>query len=292
LLLSMTGFGAARFDDTNLHVSAEIRALNNRYLKVTTKAVEPYNLFEPEVERLIRHRVNRGTVQVMLRVYREPAPEDFKLNRTAIESYVNQLRPMAKAIDSAALLGHILSLPGVVVDASLQQTDTMDLWPRVAPVVEQALERFQQMRAEEGRAMRAELLATCESIRKNLELIAARAPLAVEEYRNRLHDRVKKLLSDLEAKLEPADLIREVSIFAERSDIAEEIVRLRSHLDQFATVIDETESSGRKLEFLSQEMFREANTIGSKASDVAISRHTVEIKGAIERIRELVQNVE
>jgi uncharacterized protein (TIGR00255 family) len=288
----MTGFGSARFDDGHLHVSAEIRALNNRYLKISTKCVEPYNVFEPEVERLVRSKIHRGTVQVMLRVYRDPTPEDFKLNEMAVRSYIEQLRPVVPTLDAGSVLGQILALPGVVVDSSLQGSDPMELWPRVGPVVEQAVAQLQKMRVEEGRAMRQELLENCESVRKNLDRIAELAPRVVEAFRDRLHTRVQALLVELDVKIDKTDLIREVSIFAERGDIAEEIVRLRSHLDQFAQVIDEAESSGRKLEFLSQEMFREANTIGSKASDVDISRYSVEIKGVIEKIREMIQNVE
>jgi uncharacterized protein (TIGR00255 family) len=288
----MTGFGAARFDDGHLHASAEIRALNNRYLKVSTKCPEPYNLFEPEVERLVRSKIHRGTVQVMLRVYREPHPEDFRLNQTAVRSYLDQLRPMLQSSGDAALLGHILALPGVVVDATLQGSDPMELWPQVSRVVEQALESLQTMRMQEGVAMRAELVENCAAIRRNLEKIAELAPRVVQSYRDRLHERVRSLLQELNVEVNHTDLIREVSIFAERSDIAEEIVRLRSHLDQFGEAIDGSEPSGRKLDFLTQEMFREANTIGSKASDVEISRYTVEVKGAIEKIREMTQNVE
>jgi uncharacterized protein (TIGR00255 family) len=288
----MTGFGAARFDDGHLHVSAEVRALNNRYLKVTTKCPESYNIFEPEVERLVRSRIHRGTVQVLLRVYREPIPEDFRLSQTAVRSYLEQLRPLLAASGDSALLGHILSLPGVVVDASLQGSDPMELWPQVSRVVEEALDALQRMRVQEGEAMRAELLENCGSIRANLEKVAELAPRVVQSYRDRLHERVRALLEELDVHVDHADLIREVSIFAERSNVAEEIVRLRSHLDQFAQAVDATESTGRKLDFLTQEMFREANTIGSKASDVEISRFTVEIKGAIEKIREMTQNVE
>src|SRR5437867_2836326 len=107
----MTGFGAARFDDGHLHVSAEIRALNNRYLKVSTKCPEPYNIFESEVERLVRATIHRGTVQVMLRVYREPAPGDFRLSQTAVRSYLEQLRPLLQTPGANELLGHILALP-------------------------------------------------------------------------------------------------------------------------------------------------------------------------------------
>jgi uncharacterized protein (TIGR00255 family) len=288
----MTGFGSARFDDGHMRVSAEIRAVNNRYLKVTTKCPDPYNIFEAEVERLVRAQIRRGTVQVMLRVHRESAPEDFRLSETAIRSYLEQLRPLVQTLNTNEVLGHILTLPGVVVDAGMQASDPMELWPQVGPVVQQALDSLQRMREQEGHAMRAELLDNCKNIRENLEKIAEMAPRVVEAYRDRLHERVRSLLVEMDITVNRADLIREVSIFAERSDVAEEIVRLRSHLDQFAQTLDIPESNGRKMDFLTQEMFREANTIGSKASDVEISRRTVEIKGAIEKIREMIQNVE
>jgi uncharacterized protein (TIGR00255 family) len=288
----MTGFGAARYDDGHMHVSAEIRAVNNRYFKVTTKCPDTYNIFEAEIERLVRSRIHRGTVQVMLRVYREPALEDFRLSQTAVRSYLEQLRPLLQTSNANELLGHILTLPGVVVDAGLQGSDPMEVWPQVGSVVEQALDSLQKMRVQEGEAMRTELLENCAVVRRNLEKVAETAPRVVEAYRDRLHERVRSLLQELDVDVDRADLIREVSIFAERSDVAEEIVRLRSHLDQFAQAVDASESNGRKLDFLTQEMFREANTIGSKASDVEISRYTVEIKGAIEKIREMTQNVE
>ena len=140
--------------------------------------------------------------------------------------------------------------------------------------------------------MAQELLQLRDHISGQLELIRRRVPLVTEAYRDRLLDRVRVLLGQLDVEIERKDLIREVAVFAERSDIAEEVVRLASHLEQFQEIINEPESAGRKLEFLTQEMFRETNTIGSKASDVDISRHVVEIKGTLEKIRELVQNVE
>ena len=288
----MTGFGAARSDDDHFVVGVEIRAVNNRYLKVTTKCADPYNAFEPEIDRMVRAVAHRGTVQVVLRLQREFTPDDFRLNQTAIESYLAQLRPIETRLGVGVALGQILALPGVVAEDALDTRDPMELWPKIGPVVQQALNKFQQMRVQEGRAMRAELLENCDAIRRSLELVAGRAPQVLEAYRGRLHERVRAMLAEEGIQIDRSELIKEVAIFAERSDIAEEIVRLRSHLDQFARVVDEPESSGRKLEFLSQEMFREANTIGSKASDVEISQHVVEIKSEIEKIREMVQNVE
>jgi uncharacterized protein (TIGR00255 family) len=148
------------------------------------------------------------------------------------------------------------------------------------------------MREGEGRAMAEDLLANAKGIREQLALIEARAPLVAEGYRTRLADRMRKMLAETSARWEEADLLREAAMFAERSDISEEIVRLRSHLEQFESIVGLPESSGRKLDFITQEMFREANTIGSKASDPTISKQVIDIKAAIERMREMIQNVE
>ena len=275
-----------------MDVSVEIRALNNRYLKISTKCIEPYNVLEPEIEKQIRRTIRRGTVQVVLRVQRESTPEDFRLNQTAIQSYLEQLQSFHgnQAVDVS--LSDVLALPGVVSESDSAKYDPMNDWPVVRKALGESLEQLQAMRIEEGREMATGLLENCAAIRKDLDRIAERAPTVVDSYRERLQDRVQALLSELDLDVNQADLIKEVAIFAERSDITEEIVRLRSHLDQFTQLIDAPESSGRKLEFLSQEMFREANTIGAKASDVEISRHTVEMKGAVEKIREIIQNIE
>ncbi len=148
------------------------------------------------------------------------------------------------------------------------------------------------MRTDEGRAMAADLAANCRTIAAGLNEIERRAPLMVDAYRTRLEERMKKILAEFQVELNAGDLIREVSLMADRGDISEEIVRLKSHLDQFDQIMALPESSGRKLEFLTQEMFREANTIGSKANDVEIAKQVIEIKTAIERIREMIQNIE
>ena len=140
--------------------------------------------------------------------------------------------------------------------------------------------------------MAADLLTNARSAGACLAEIERRAPLVVESYRSRLHDRLRKTLAEFQVALDPSDMIKEVGLFSERSDISEEVVRLRSHLAQFDELLDSPESVGRKLDFLTQEMVREANTIGSKANDVEIARHVIEIKTAIERIREMIQNVE
>ena len=165
-------------------------------------------------------------------------------------------------------------------------------WPLIEQALEEALANLEQMRQQEGRAMQRDLRANCQTVLDELDQIAARAPAVGDAYQTRLTERLNKLLADFGTRIEAADVIREVGMFAERCDISEEIVRLRSHIDQFRSILEASDASGRKLDFLTQEMFRETNTIGAKANDAEIARHVVEIKASIERIREMVQNVE
>jgi uncharacterized protein (TIGR00255 family) len=233
---------------------------------------------------------------VHLRVQRQSAAQDFQINVTALRSYLQQLRSLADELGMPArddgLLPQVLALPGVVPEPAVASLNLEADWPIVERVLEQGLARLQTMRQEEGRAMAKEMLAHREFMLDQLRQVRDRSPEVVVAHRDRLLERVRGLLAGLDVRLDANDLIKEVSVFAERSDIAEEVVRLASHLDQFQEILNEPESAGRKLEFLTQEMFREANTIGSKASDVGISRHVVEIKGTLEKVRELVQNVE
>jgi uncharacterized protein (TIGR00255 family) len=296
MLLSMTGFGEASYQSDDLSIGIELRAVNNRYLKVSLRTVEPYHLLEPEFERVIRKSIKRGTVQVALRCQRRAAPTDFQLNRVALRSYLGQLRStmteMNLPVQEDRLVAAALALPGVAPEPGIASLNLEEDWHKFEGALNQAVERLQTMRRDEGKAMADELLGYRDAIAAHLKKIQGRAPHVAETYRDRLFERVRSLVEQQDVKLDRSDLIKEVSVFAERSDIAEEIVRLASHLDQFHDFLNESESTGRKLEFLTQEMFREANTIGSKASDVEISRHVVEIKGTLEKIRELVQNVE
>lgn len=296
MLLSMTGYGEARFQSDTLSLSIELRALNNRYLKVSVRAADPYHLLEAEFEKVIRRYVKRGTIQLQVRCERQSALQDFRINTVALTSYVQQVRAAAVAMGlqdgGQALLGQVLALPGVVPEAGSQAFKLHDDWPIIEKTLLDALQQLNAMRQEEGKAMGQELLAFRDMIGRHLEKIRDRGPQIAVAFRDRLLDRVRTLLGELDVEIDRDNLIREVSIFAERSDIAEEVVRLATHLDHFQEIMKEPESPGRKLEFLTQEMFREANTIGSKASDVDISREVVEIKGTLEKVRELIQNIE
>lgn len=292
----MTGFGEARYHKDNFSLAIELRALNNRYLKVSLRASDPYHLLEPECEKVIRRVVRRGTIQLHLRCERPASAADFRINTVALQSYLTQVKSVAESLGlqerSDLLLSQVLSLPGVVAEPASQTSRLEEDWPVIEKVLLEALDRLQKMRQEEGQAMAQELFNYRDTIRQHLKIIQQRIPTIATGYRDRLYERVRTILHEHDIELDRNDLIKEVSIFTERSDIAEEVIRLASHLEQFQEIMNEPESPGRKLEFLTQEMFREANTIGSKAGDVEISRHVVEIKGTLEKIRELVQNVE
>jgi uncharacterized protein (TIGR00255 family) len=290
----MTGFGEAHRKNALLAVTAEVRAINSRYFKLAIRCGEGYTALEPLVESLVREQIKRGTVQVSLRIDRKHGSEDYRLNADVLAGYLAQLEQIAGKSKSkhAPPIESLLMLPGVVDPSVNGPPDVTADWPIVSEALSAAMTNMAAMRAEEGSAMAADLAANAAVIAKELEAIEARAPMVAEGYRSRMTERIEKTLADFQITLQPADLIREISIYAERSDISEEIVRLRSHLEQFTTTLDLPESAGRKLEFLTQEMFRETNTIGSKANDVQISRHVIEIKAAIEKIREMIQNVE
>ena len=292
----MTGYGEAHYQSDRLTVAIELRALNNRYLKVSLRAAEPHNLLEPEFEKVIRRTIRRGSIQAHLRIDRQLAAQEYKINLMALRSYVSQLKGVWEELGlrdrGEALLTQVLALPGVVPEPGDAAAHLEDEWPLLERVLDEAVAKLQAMRQEEGRAMAQEFLQQRDRIAEHLEKIRQLAPTVATAFRDRLHERVRSLLAEHDVQFDRSDLIKEVSIFAERSDIAEEVTRLASHLEQFRDIMNEPESPGRKLEFLTQEMFREANTIGSKASDVEISRHVVEIKGTLERVRELVQNVE
>ncbi len=294
MLLSMTGFGEAHRKDPQLAVSIEARTINSRYFKLVTRCGDGYGTLEPQIESLVRQHVKRGTVQITLRVDRARASDDYRVNASVLGGYRDQLEELRKRWKLPDPIGveALLNLPGVVSETAGAELDAAADWPIVSETLAAAMKNMDAMRAEEGRAMAADLAANVASIARELDAIELLAPQVGDSYRGRLTERLTKTLAEYQVTLEPGDLIREISIFAERSDISEEIVRLRSHLEQFASTLDMPESSGRKLEFLTQEMSRETNTIGSKANDVQISRHVIEIKAAIERIREMIQNVE
>jgi uncharacterized protein (TIGR00255 family) len=292
----MTGFGEARHQDPRWTIQVEVRTVNNRHFKLNARISDEFSSMEGALEQLVRERVKRGTVQMSLRIDRPRQPDDYRLNMVALASYRDQLRGLSAEgtgnPEPRIDLTRLLVLPGVVEEVRPTPQSHSEDWPEVARVVERALEALEQSRAQEGRAMADELMALGRSIGEHLGRIAERGPAVVQAYHRRITERVQALVAEQGVTVEPENLIREVAILADRCDISEEIVRLRAHLAQYAAIIEEPESSGRRLEFLVQEMGREINTIGAKAGDVEISRAVVDVKALLEKIRELVQNVE
>jgi uncharacterized protein (TIGR00255 family) len=290
----MTGFGEAHQQDNGLAVVVEVRAINNRYFKFTMRSGDGYSALESRVESLVRDRVKRGTVQVSVQVQRSDSPDDFSINLGVLEGYRQQLQKLQSraGLKDEVPLQSFLMLPGVVKERLSDPTTVEADWPVIERTLKAALDQLEKMRRDEGAAMANDLTANCRIIATELKQIETRAPSVIDAYRSRLEERVRTTLEDHKLVLNPTDLVREVAIYTERSDISEEIVRLGSHLQQFDQIMASKESGGRRLEFLTQEMLREVNTIGSKSTDVDIARHVIEIKATIERLREMIQNVE
>ena len=293
----MTGFGEAHDEHPALVVSAEVRTINSRYFKLSYRSSDGFAALEPLVESIARQFFKRGNVQIQLRVKQAASAEDYTINGAVLEGYRQQLAALASDQRTAANadnvpLATMLALPGVVQESPQSRVDPQRDWPAIETTLTRACRAAAEMRQQEGQVMADDLSRNCQQVEDRLTSVEERAPLVVSNYRQRLAERVTAALSELDVKLETADLIREVSLFADRSDISEEIVRLKSHLAQFEQTVALPESSGRRLEFICQEMGREVNTIGSKANDAEIAKDVVEMKTALERIREQIQNVE
>ena len=289
----MTGYGEAEETGATLSVVIEVRAVNNRYLKINYRSSDWIGGDETQVEKIVRQYIKRGTVQVQVRIADSENKTSFRFNTEILNAYREQLQDFHRhhPMDGNVSLESLLNLPGVI-----EETTNSNIKEEAGPLAEQAivaaLKSLNKMRAVEGQAMGHDMLENIAAIKTQLTRIEKRIPQVTINYTTRLQERVTKLLEPYGTDVQPGDIAREVALFAERSDIAEEVVRLQSHLEQFCETMKAAEGIGRRLEFVSQEMFRETNTIGSKANDPEISKYVIEIKAAIERIREMVQNLE
>jgi len=293
VIQSMTGYGEGQHVEEGLSYTLELRSLNNRYFKASIKLPESLQFLEIPVDKLLRSRLGRGSITYTLRLRSSTSDATCEINTEALQWYLDRLRQVdpsdrAVSVDMAA----ILMLPGVCQPRHMDEQTKSKQWQIVQQLTEQALDRLVVMRREEGKALHADLVGHCQSIRERLDLIAQRGPSVVQEYHQRLAQRVEELTAAARLKLDQADLAREVAVFAERCDIAEELSRLSNHLDRFTALCDSNDHAGRRLDFLAQEMLREANTIGSKGNDTEISCQIVEVKSSVDRLKEQVQNVE
>ncbi|MCY3022482.1 MAG: YicC family protein [Planctomycetota bacterium] len=292
----MTGYGRATLRD-NGRVTAEIRAVNGRFLKLSVKLPGRYGALEDRVKRLLdEHGVKRGTVEVS--VFFDGAGTEegaYGLNPAAITHYLKQVRALAKQhkLQEDVGLSALLPLPGVVTREEPEQ-DLDRVWARVRKALLAALQDFDRMREHEGAASVADIRAQLAQLARHRAQIEALAPEMPHNAIRKFKDRVARLIekSGVAVPLSPDALEREVVLMADRMDISEELARLQSHLQQMDAALAAGGETGKQLDFLTQEVLRETNTIGSKAQDERITYHIVAMKGLVEKIREQVQNLE
>ena len=290
MIRSMTGFGSVSDVDEARQFSVEIRALNGKHLKCHIRLPEELSGLEPELEPVVNQRLSRGTVTVTVRHQDNSSHAAADINQAVLQKYVDQLTSIdGVTVDAATLL----QLPGVLVQNASEDGREFAI-EAMKRLVAEACDAVISMRTSEGVQLRADLELHLASITESLSKVEARIPEVNQLFSDRLRTRMQSMLSDLGVEVRDEDLIREVAVFSEKSDVAEEVNRLRGHLDQFGEILegDGNAPVGRTLDFLTQEMLREANTMGSKCLDPTVSRSVVSIKGAIDRIKEQVQNVE
>lgn len=321
-LRSMTGQGRSETSSAAGTLVTEIRSVNHRGLKIILRTNDSLSAHEGDISAALRGRVERGTVTVHATL-KPPAGQDLpRINHEVIAAYVSQLTSATEHFESVTRidLSGLMTLPGVLCSDLLNEEDDREQAAQrrvlIAEGVSVAVDRFNHMRHHEAVAMAKVLQSELDIIDERTTAIQALAPEVIQRYRERLMDKVQTLLAEHDLPNTPIDIIREVQIFADRSDISEELTRLAAHVQLFRSVLvgehqnappkqdDESgtgcqdlpriasEAVGRKLDFIIQEMFRETNTIGSKASNAKVAEEIVEIKCAIERMRELVQNME
>ncbi|MFA9478293.1 YicC/YloC family endoribonuclease [Phycisphaerales bacterium AB-hyl4] len=293
----MTGYGDASTQVDGMHFAVELRSLNNKYFKAALRLPESIAGLEAELEAALRKRVTRGSLTVTVKLRLSDAHAASRVNDAALLTYLDHLETIHSKISDHSVhidLTQLLALPGVLQPSEDEESLVSHARPVVLKLLDQACDKLMAMRVREGKSLAEDLLTHRDLIRNRLEIIRERAPVVIDEYHQRLRSRIDELTAQAKMKIAEHDLIREVALFADRADICEELSRTAGHLEQFEQILDSKKDapSGRTLDFLSQELLREANTIASKSNDATISRAIVEVKSAIDRIKEQVQNVE
>ena len=292
MIRSMTGYGSAELERDGLRLTAEIRSVNHRFCEVSLRSPKAVSLFEDRIRQLISDRFSRGKFNLTITWSGAgETGEELKVNEPVVDRYVALLEKLRERyhIDSGLDLRTLATLPDVFTWEQTALSDE-ETWVMVRDLVDHACDSMNAMKAREGHSLGKDLMGRLGILRQQLDLVAERAPQRPQEAKDRLLARLKVLLGDIE--MDPVRVAQEVALMADRLDYTEECVRLAAHLEQFHGLIDGPELAGRKLNFLLQEMNREANTIGSKANDVEVARAVIVMKEEIERLREQVQNVE
>lgn len=294
VLRSMTGFGRAEVSGQTVSLVAEARSVNHRHLDMALRLPRALAAFETDARRLIQRYLERGRVDVSVQLGPTAgAPtQQISVDQALTGAYVARARELGRAVGvpGDVTLAWVLERPGVVRLEEADAPAPEALWPLLAEALARALDALVARRTAEGEALGAELGALLADLRAQVEVITARVPAALARYQERLRERIRALLGD--ASVDQGRVLTEVAIWAEKTDVREELTRLSAHLEQLALVLDTGGACGRALDFLIQELNREVNTIASKADDLEISQAALAAKGAIEKMREQAQNLE
>ena len=289
---SMTGYGRARMAIDGREISVEIRSVNHRYLDVNVKCPRAYSFLEKALKKAAGNQIARGKVDIFVQLASASADDvTVKVNVPLAQRYLSALRELSEAtgLPNDISLLTLAKMPEVLTEEQAEP-DTEKLTQDVLEVFQLAVDEFEIMRTREGEKLADDVHARGNTIIELLTQVESRAPERTAEYREKLEKRMNELLTD--ATVDTQRILTEAAVFADRTAIDEETVRLRSHLNQLEHMLNEHKPIGRKLDFLVQEMNRESNTIGSKANDITLSKLVVELKSEIEKIREQIQNIE
>lgn len=292
MIRSMTGFGKGEAKFRNGKVTVEIKTINHKFFDATLKLPNGTTAFEDKIKEVLQKKIGRGKVNLNL-MYDGALPkgEKIAINTKAARNYYNELSKLRKqlGLEEDITTRDIVMLPGVLSISAMDEALSA-FWPKIKAALDSAVEKLVVDREKEGKSIYNDLTSRVRKIEKMLAVIKSRSHLNIEEYRKRFADRVKDMTGGRD--IDMGRLEMEVAIFAKNSDISEEITRLKNHLSNFNKTISVNGEVGKKIDFIAQELHREINTIGSKASDFKISKNVIEIKSEIEKIREQAKNLE
>ena len=292
MVRSMTGFGRALESKEGRDILVEIRSVNHRFYEFTAKVPRAYNYIEPKLKEFLNGRIARGKVEISVSVYNtEGTDVKVKINESVASAYINAMREVKDdfGLDDNLKLTDLMRIPDVFV-VTKENEDEERVWEEIKEVAEVALDNFIKMREIEGETIKNNILIKLDTIEEIVNKIQAREPHLTEEYRERLYQKIKAVLEKTD--IDEARLLTEAAIFADKTAVDEEMVRLHSHIAQFKNFLSMDKSIGKDLDFLMQEMNREANTTGSKISDVEVTKMVVALKSELEKVREQIQNIE
>ena len=292
MIRSMTGYGRAQKILSGRDILVEIRSVNHRYYEYSSRIPRAYSYIDEKLKALLKTSVSRGKVEVSVTINNIEAKEsEISINKAVAEGYVNALRSVSDelGLKDDLVLSKLIKLPEIFVVQKAPDNQEQ-IWADIAEVADEALSKFVEMRSTEGEKLKNDIIAKADFILGMVAQVEELSPQTVENYRNRLYQKLSEILENKD--IDEQRILTESAVFAEKIAVDEETVRLRSHVSQLKNMFDSDDPVGRKLDFIVQEMNREVNTIGSKAQDLNITKIVVELKAKIEKIREQIQNIE